>query len=327
MCCRAWVTYENCLLITEKDCTSSIKSKGSSKAKYDAAIKEMRDHISKLEARFAFKYPYAQPKTQIDGRKIHLKVSEDEAEDLLSEPEPEPEPVPEPEPLPVIAAADHAPADSPDETPLQIDESAATSKTSEKSEVSVPAAPQNDSSVSGTVCTVTESVKKSNVPKPQGTPRSKIAQSLKKTLETRRSMSLSIPDAEPAVAVCDADAAQIAKLNTEVVSLKRELETNRRNHMKELEAQKRRTDTAIAGLQREKEQALQRVTEELKKEHAEQLRIVKNKQWCAQCSNIAQYYCCWNTSYCSIECQNFHWQHHMSTCQQQQQRPQSESRA
>lgn len=285
----------------------------------------MREHISKLESRFNFKYPFVQTKTVIDPRKLYVRVSEDEAEDLLSDPEPEPEPADD---VPV-AAADHQPPHSPDETPLTIDESAAKAGAEEAAQSESPAiaSPQSQVPVTGPISTASEVTEKSEVPKNTPVQRSKIAQSLKKKLETqRRSLSQTIPDPEPLPVMCEADAALVAKLQADIVSLKRELETNRRNHANAMAAQKSQTDATIRGLQREKEQALQKVTESLRKEHEDTMRSVKNKQWCAHCSSIAQYYCCWNTSYCSTECQNLHWQQHMATCQQQQ-RPQSESGA
>jgi len=42
----------------------------------------------------------------------------------------------------------------------------------------------------------------------------------------------------------------------------------------------------------------------------------KKKQWCANCSKEAIFYCCWNTSYCDYPCQQAHWPSHMSTCSQ-----------
>lgn len=41
----------------------------------------------------------------------------------------------------------------------------------------------------------------------------------------------------------------------------------------------------------------------------------KNKAWCCNCLQEASYYCCWNTNYCSEECQKAHWDTHMDTCQ------------
>lgn len=51
----------------------------------------------------------------------------------------------------------------------------------------------------------------------------------------------------------------------------------------------------------------------------ERLRIVeetKRKQWCVSCGKEAQFYCCWNTSYCDYPCQLQHWPRHMHSCEQ-----------
>lgn len=34
----------------------------------------------------------------------------------------------------------------------------------------------------------------------------------------------------------------------------------------------------------------------------------KRRQWCRNCLKESIYHCCWNTSYCSIPCQQEHWQ-------------------
>ncbi|CAD6195962.1 unnamed protein product [Caenorhabditis auriculariae] len=44
------------------------------------------------------------------------------------------------------------------------------------------------------------------------------------------------------------------------------------------------------------------------------LAAAKKKQWCWQCENEAIYHCCWNTAYCSVECQQGHWQTHRKFC-------------
>lgn len=38
---------------------------------------------------------------------------------------------------------------------------------------------------------------------------------------------------------------------------------------------------------------------------------------CANCSQEAQFYCCWNTSYCDYPCQRAHWAQHYGSCTQQ----------
>ena len=42
----------------------------------------------------------------------------------------------------------------------------------------------------------------------------------------------------------------------------------------------------------------------------------KKKQWCANCTKEAIFYCCWNTSYCDYPCQQAHWPSHLTTCSQ-----------
>ncbi len=54
----------------------------------------------------------------------------------------------------------------------------------------------------------------------------------------------------------------------------------------------------------------------------------KKKSWCSSCSAEAFYHCCWNTNYCSTQCQRAHWTAHryhctrdlMNTCRNCQQR-------
>ena len=54
----------------------------------------------------------------------------------------------------------------------------------------------------------------------------------------------------------------------------------------------------------------------------------KKKSWCSNCSSEAFYHCCWNTNYCSTDCQRLHWGSHryqctrdlMNTCRNCQQR-------
>ncbi|CAP33578.1 Protein CBR-BRA-2 [Caenorhabditis briggsae] len=48
--------------------------------------------------------------------------------------------------------------------------------------------------------------------------------------------------------------------------------------------------------------------------HKRELQAAKKKQWCWSCDNEAIYHCCWNTAYCSVECQQGHWQTHRKFC-------------
>ncbi|XP_049770253.1 zinc finger MYND domain-containing protein 11 [Schistocerca cancellata] len=76
---------------------------------------------------------------------------------------------------------------------------------------------------------------------------------------------------------------------------------------------------ALAKVRAELELERQRAVRQLEEKHAEELRAlearhkqqvseVKRKQWCYNCESEAIYHCCWNTAYCSIDCQQLHWQ-------------------
>merc|ERR1712130_222827 len=90
-------------------------------------------------------------------------------------------------------------------------------------------------------------------------------------------------------------------------------------------------EATIKGLQLELEMMLkemkgniekenQRTIEQFKKqaeiEKQKAIAETKKKQWCANCTKEAIFYCCWNTSYCDYPCQQAHWPSHMSTCSQ-----------
>ncbi|RWS17716.1 zinc finger MYND domain-containing protein 11-like protein [Dinothrombium tinctorium] len=54
-------------------------------------------------------------------------------------------------------------------------------------------------------------------------------------------------------------------------------------------------------------------------QHKREINEVKKKQWCFVCLKEAIYYCCWNTSYCSTECQDRHWRiAHKAVCRRKQ---------
>ncbi|KAI5642288.1 hypothetical protein NE865_05650 [Phthorimaea operculella] len=46
------------------------------------------------------------------------------------------------------------------------------------------------------------------------------------------------------------------------------------------------------------------------------VKLAKSKQWCANCNQEAQFYCCWNTAYCDYPCQRAHWATHYAVCAQ-----------
>ncbi|CAM9600454.1 unnamed protein product [Lampetra planeri] len=95
----------------------------------------------------------------------------------------------------------------------------------------------------------------------------------------------------------------------------------------ELDEDKRAAVTkAVANLQTEmdkkckqvKEKCKEEFLEEIKKlatQHKQMISHTKKKQWCYNCEEEAMYHCCWNTSYCSIKCQQEHWHsEHKRTC-------------
>ncbi|XP_077977943.1 zinc finger MYND domain-containing protein 11-like [Glandiceps talaboti] len=95
----------------------------------------------------------------------------------------------------------------------------------------------------------------------------------------------------------------------------------------EMEADKQQTisrikDTMMAEIDRTKKQAREKCQEEyieemkkMEAKHKEDLSQAKKKQWCINCEEEAMYHCCWNTSYCSINCQQIHWhKEHKKLC-------------
>ncbi|XP_061652203.1 zinc finger MYND domain-containing protein 11 isoform X1 [Phyllopteryx taeniolatus] len=67
-----------------------------------------------------------------------------------------------------------------------------------------------------------------------------------------------------------------------------------------------------------KDKCKEELVEEVKKlvaQHKQLISQTKKKQWCYNCEEEAMYHCCWNTSYCSIKCQQEHWHaDHKRTC-------------
>ncbi|CAI2349060.1 unnamed protein product [Caenorhabditis sp. 36 PRJEB53466] len=59
---------------------------------------------------------------------------------------------------------------------------------------------------------------------------------------------------------------------------------------------------------------LKQESAKLVEKHKRELAASKKKQWCWSCENEAIYHCCWNTAYCSVECQQGHWQTHRKFC-------------
>ncbi|CAB3401606.1 unnamed protein product [Caenorhabditis bovis] len=69
-----------------------------------------------------------------------------------------------------------------------------------------------------------------------------------------------------------------------------------------------------ADLETKYREQLKAETAKINDKHKRELAASKKKQWCWQCENEAIYHCCWNTAYCSVECQQGHWQTHRKFC-------------
>ncbi|KAG8431451.1 hypothetical protein GDO86_018687 [Hymenochirus boettgeri] len=95
----------------------------------------------------------------------------------------------------------------------------------------------------------------------------------------------------------------------------------------ELEEEKRQAvSKAVTNIQGEMDRKCKQVKEKCKEEFLEEIKKLasqhkqlisqtKKKQWCYNCEEEAMYHCCWNTSYCSIKCQQEHWHaEHKRTC-------------
>lgn len=96
---------------------------------------------------------------------------------------------------------------------------------------------------------------------------------------------------------------------------------------KEFEEEKQKAvSSAMDKLHREMEQVRRKTEEQLHSAHQQQIHKMmedhhqeisdtKKKQWCYNCEAEAIYHCCWNTSYCSVDCQQIHWhKEHKRTC-------------
>lgn len=90
-----------------------------------------------------------------------------------------------------------------------------------------------------------------------------------------------------------------------------ELEKLKFAHAKELMELKSNTDTIISEMRKSMEKERTKIINETRKQcEIERIRSIeetKKKQWCINCGKEAQFYCCWNTSYCDYPCQQAHW--------------------
>lgn len=114
---RAWVAVDQCFQISENNCKA--KAKGP-RSKFDVAIKELNEHIRKIEAKYSTSFPYAAAREPLDPKKIYISIGDDQSEPGEED---EDEPIPEEDeiedgPLVINAGDDKksitSPADSQD---------------------------------------------------------------------------------------------------------------------------------------------------------------------------------------------------------------------
>merc|ERR1711936_692464 len=105
-----------------------------------------------------------------------------------------------------------------------------------------------------------------------------------------------------------------------VKGLQLELEKMAWRHQQEMAEMKQNVDIMMKDMKGNLEKENQRIVEQYKAaakvEMQKAIEETKKKQWCANCTKEAIFYCCWNTSYCDYPCQQAHWPSHMSTCSQ-----------
>ncbi|XP_060518112.1 MYND-type zinc finger-containing chromatin reader Zmynd8 [Cylas formicarius] len=105
-----------------------------------------------------------------------------------------------------------------------------------------------------------------------------------------------------------------------ITGLKLEIESLKHKHSIELSEIEKNMCTILKDIQKsivdDRERIIQETREACEAETVKRIEDAKSKQWCASCSKEAQFYCCWNTSYCDYPCQQKHWPTHMSKCTQ-----------
>ncbi|CAH2990223.1 unnamed protein product [Chilo suppressalis] len=107
----------------------------------------------------------------------------------------------------------------------------------------------------------------------------------------------------------------------EVVLLKLKLEQISWRQRQEIEELKHNHELTLAEIrssfEKEKIRLVSEVRVAAQADLESAVKAAKAKQWCANCNQEAQFYCCWNTSYCDYPCQRAHWSQHFSVCTQQ----------
>ncbi|KAJ8933728.1 hypothetical protein NQ314_013858 [Rhamnusium bicolor] len=88
------------------------------------------------------------------------------------------------------------------------------------------------------------------------------------------------------------------------------------NLQMEIESLKHRHTDIQKSIVEDRERIIDETRAVCEAESIKRVELAKSKQWCANCSKEAQFYCCWNTSYCDYPCQQKHWPQHLGKCTQ-----------
>ncbi|KAL4222170.1 zinc finger protein [Mactra antiquata] len=134
---------------------------------------------------------------------------------------------------------------------------------------------------------------------------------------------------------CNCDAKLTIQLNEQKENLEKEYSEEKEKALDELsqrlhkdfeEDKQQAVSRAMGKLQTEldrvrrqtEDKCKEQYKDEMKKlaqKHKEAISTTKKKQWCYNCEEEAMYHCCWNTSYCSVKCQQEHWhKEHKRVC-------------
>ncbi|KAJ0181329.1 hypothetical protein K1T71_003414 [Dendrolimus kikuchii] len=109
--------------------------------------------------------------------------------------------------------------------------------------------------------------------------------------------------------------------STAITSLRLQLEQAKWRYQMEINELKHNHELTVAEMRATFEKELTRAVNDVRRvaqlEQDVVVQQTKSKQWCANCNQEAQFYCCWNTSYCDYPCQKAHWSQHFSNCAQQ----------
>ncbi|XP_071944127.1 zinc finger MYND domain-containing protein 11-like [Antedon mediterranea] len=104
-------------------------------------------------------------------------------------------------------------------------------------------------------------------------------------------------------------------VTTAVDKVKKKLEDEKKKAITaEREMMQKEIEKLAEEFERYKEEAEEETKSTIEK-HREEISNTKKRQWCINCEQEAMYHCCWNTSYCSINCQQGHWhKEHKKLC-------------